>query len=79
MQADLGFTFRVTDSGAVQISRNGRPVVTLRAKTAAGFLAKAQRASPEALQQLCARVTGNYKRGNESTAAVVRQRKRSHA
>jgi hypothetical protein len=63
--ANLGFSYRATLQGAVQISREGREVVTLRGEAAARFLGKAQGASPEALQQLCARVTGNYKRGNE--------------
>jgi len=71
-KTDLGFTYRATSQGAVQISRGGREVVTLRAQAAARFLARAQGASPEAIQQLCARATGNYKRGNEGLAATVR-------
>lgn len=67
-QADLGFTYRATAQGVVRISRSGREVVTLRSRAAAGFLAKADGASAEAVQQLCARATGNYKRGNESAA-----------
>ena len=62
---DLGFSYRATASGAVHIARHGREVTVLRAKAARDFLAKAQRAPDEAVQQLCARVTGNYKRGNE--------------
>jgi hypothetical protein len=67
-KTDLGFTYRATAQGAVRISRDGREVVVLGPKAAARFLAKAQGASPEALQQLCARATGNYRRGNESAA-----------
>ena len=74
-QTDLGFTFRSTAKGAVHISRDGREVVILRAKAASQFLAKAEGASMDAVQQLCARVTGNYKRGNETTAASVRKAK----
>lgn len=73
--ADLGFTFRATAKGAVHISRNGREVVILRAKAASQFLARAEGASRDAIQQLCARVTGNYKKGNEATAASVRRAK----
>lgn len=65
-RSDLGFTHRTTAQGAVLISRDGREVVTLRGKAAARFIARAHGASPAAIQQLCARVTGNYKRGNES-------------
>ena len=75
VQTDLGFTYRVTAKGVVHISRGGREVVTLRDKVAAKFLAKASGASVEALQQLCARVTGNYKQGNESVASAVRRGK----
>ena len=60
----MGFSYRATKD-AVRISRHGREVTVLRAKAASQFLAKAQSASEEAIQQLCARVTGNYKRGNE--------------
>jgi hypothetical protein len=69
---DLGFSYRATAQGVVHISRGGREVVTLRADAAAKFLARAEGASIEALQQLCARATGNYKRGNESHAAHAR-------
>ncbi len=74
-QGDLGFTFRATNDGVVHISRNGRQVVTLRAQAASKFLAKSEGATLEAIQQLCARVTGNYKRGNESVASTVRSSK----
>jgi len=74
-QTDLGFTYRRTAKGVVHISRDGREVVTLRADAAARFLTKAEGASTDAVQQLCARVTGNYKRGNESVPSSVRRRK----
>jgi len=61
---DLGFTYRATTQGIVHVSRGGRVVTTLRGDAAAKFLAKAEGASMEAVQQLCARVTGNYKRGS---------------
>jgi hypothetical protein len=74
-ETDLGFTYRATAQGVVHISRGGREVATLRAHAASKFLAKAGSASFEAVQQLCARATGNYKRGNESTASEVRSGK----
>jgi hypothetical protein len=64
-QSDLGFTYRATARGFVLISRGGRQVTTLRGDAAARFLAKAEGAPGEDVQQLCARVTGNYKRGSE--------------
>jgi hypothetical protein len=79
VQTDLGFTYRATVRGTVYIFRYGREVVALRATAAAEFLARAEGASPEAMQQLCARVTGNYKRGNESRASALRERKRGGA
>jgi len=75
VSVDLGFTYRATAQGVVHVSRKGRAVVTLRGDAAARFLAKAGGASADAVQQLCARVTGNYKRGNESTASAVRRGK----
>jgi hypothetical protein len=74
-QSDLGFAYRATAQGEVLISRGNREVATLRGNAAAKFLAKAEGASVDAVQQLCARVTGNYKRGNESVASAVRRGK----
>lgn len=78
-QTDLGFTYRATSRGAVHISRDGREVVILRARAARDFLSKVEGASMGAVQQFCARVTGNYKRGNESAAASARKLKGRHA
>jgi hypothetical protein len=71
---DLGFTYRTSGRDAVRILRHGREVTVLRGKPAERFLGKAEGASPEAIQQLCARATGNYKRGNEGLAASRRKR-----
>ena len=65
--SDLGFSHRGTRQGEVHIFRGGRQVATLRGKVAAKFLARVQGADEGAIQQLCARVTGNYKRGNEGS------------
>lgn len=61
-RADLGFSFVTRKSGDVIISRDGREVTTLRGKSARQFLSKVATGDP---QQLMARATGNYKRGNE--------------
>lgn len=62
---DLGFRYAVRKGGEVAITRVGRPVGTLRGKAAERFLAEAEGAEPDALQQRLARLTGNYKHGNE--------------
>jgi hypothetical protein len=66
---DLGFRFRQKSREEVQISRNGKVVTTLRGSDAIDFLADAEGADDNDQQQIMARVTGNYKRGNERTAA----------
>jgi hypothetical protein len=64
-----GFSFSLRKSGEVEVLHHGRQAALLRAKDAAKFLGKAQRASEQELQHLMARVTGNYKRGNEKAAS----------
>jgi hypothetical protein len=65
---DLGFSFETRRNGDLEISRHGAVVVTVRGRPAAELAAKLKRATPEQVQQLLARATGNYKRGNERTA-----------
>lgn len=65
MGEDLGFTYRVRKSGEISIERDGREVTVLRGKSATQFLRRVETGDP---QQLMARVTGNYKRGNERRA-----------
>lgn len=60
-----GFAFRVHSAGSVLITHHGRKAATLRGDAARRFLAQAERDDP---QLLMARVTGNYKRGNERAA-----------
>jgi hypothetical protein len=59
------FSFRSTKSGEVHISWQGKPVTTLRGGTAARFLGRARLLDDDGVQLLMARVTGNFKRGNE--------------
>jgi len=67
--SDLGFTYRSRKNGDIEILHHGRIAATLRGHDAEDFLAEApDAASPEA-QQLMARLTGNYKRGNERLAS----------
>jgi hypothetical protein len=60
--SDLGFAFVERKSGEIAISRDGREVTVLRGPAAKRFKAQAARIGE---QQAMARVTGNYKRGNE--------------
>lgn len=59
-----GFEFSVVGS-TVEIRHHGRKATTLRNAAAQKFLADVERRDP---QQVMARVTGNYKRGNERSA-----------
>ena len=69
-QDDLGFTHRVRKNGEVEILHRSRRASTLRGTDAAEFLAEVQQGSDADAQQLMARVTGNYKRGNERLASL---------
>lgn len=59
------FTYRATADGRVLISWRGRQVATLAGDKAKWFLQRVEGATPEKLQILMARATGNFKRGNE--------------
>jgi len=61
MPAPEGFSYEVRGSEVV-VSHHGRRAATLRGDVAARFLRDVERRDP---QQVMARVTGNYKRGNE--------------
>ncbi len=73
---DLGFTYRIRKSGEVEVAHHGRLATTLRGKAAAKFLAKATAGTDSQAQQLMARVTGNYRHGNERTARAHPRRGR---
>ena len=66
---DLGFRHRERKNGEVEVLHHGRLACTLRGPEAADFLAQVLRCGDAEQQQLMARLTGNYKRGNERTAA----------
>lgn len=60
-----GFAFTVARNGAVAISHHGQAATTLRGTAAIKFLAGLEAGDPQAVM---ARVTGNYRHGNERTA-----------
>ena len=59
------FSYTETKNGKVFISWQGKTVTTLAGDGAQRFLARAEGADAEGLQQLMARATGNFKHGNE--------------
>lgn len=68
-QLDLGFTYRQRKGGEVEILHHGRRASTLRGRDAEEFVVEVEADGAVEAQQLMARVTGNYKHGNEREAA----------
>lgn len=62
--ADDPFDYQVTKTGEVRIFRGGHLVTVVRGSNASRLSAKLGRGDLQD-QNLLARVTGNYKRGNE--------------
>jgi len=60
-----GFAYRAVKEGRVRIRWNGRQVTTLSGNDAQRFLARVEGLNEAEAQLLMARVTGNFKRGNE--------------
>ena len=65
---DLGFRWRTRKGGEVAITHRGRPATVLRGERAAAFVAGIGEMDERAGQQEMARLTGNYRRGNERRA-----------
>lgn len=65
MPSPDGFAYVVRADGSVLISHRGRAATTVRARRAAMFLAEVEEGDP---QEVMARWTGQYRRGNERTA-----------
>lgn len=57
-----GFEYKVRKNGQVVITHNGRKATVLRGDRAHKFLNRVKTRDP---QEVMAKVTGNYKRGNE--------------
>jgi hypothetical protein len=68
IDGDLGFTHRKRGNGDIEILRHGRVAVSLRGRDALEFADEVGQCPEAEAQQLMARVTGNYRRGNERTA-----------
>lgn len=65
---DLGFRYLAMRGDSVQIVHDDKVAATLRGAKASQFLARVTALEFGAAQQLMARLTGNYKRGNERSA-----------
>jgi hypothetical protein len=63
--ADEPFSHRTRADGTVVISYRTAPVTYLRGRAAERFATRIAGADASAAQQLMARLTGNFKRGNE--------------
>ena len=75
-QEDLGFTYRVRKTREVEVLHHGKLAATLRGHDAADFLSEVDAGGLADAQQLMARLTGNYKHGNERLAADHPRNKR---
>ena len=65
MGIPAGFIYKTRNDQSVAIWHRTKLAVILRGSKAAKFLAEAKTSEPAALQLTMARLTGNYKRGNE--------------
>ena len=67
-QEDLGFTYRARKSGDVEVLHKGLLAASLRGIAAQDFLSEVESSTFSEGQQLMARLTGNYRHGNERAA-----------
>lgn len=65
---DGRYDYRALKDGRVVVSWYGRPVTTLTGREAERFLQRLGGLSDHAAQLVMARVTGNFRRGNERPA-----------
>jgi len=59
------FSYRITKDGKVFISWFGKQVKILQGKEARKFINKIRNANDDEAQFVMAKITGNFKRGNE--------------
>lgn len=68
MLEEKPFAYTAAKDGKVFISWNGRRVMILQGEQAKRFLQKVEGADSRQAQLAMAKVTGNFKRGNEKAA-----------
>ena len=66
--APAGFAFQTRKGGEVVVTHHGKHATTLRGQRAAAFLQDMAEAGRAEQQEAMARLTGNYRRGNERLA-----------
>ncbi len=59
------FSYRVSKDKKVFLFWNGRQVMILKGKESENFLVKIDKADAKEAQLIMAKITGNFKRGNE--------------
>ena len=59
------FSYRISKDGTVFLEFRGRVVKTLRDRAAQAFLERVEVLEPFEVQLVLAKLTGNFKRGNE--------------
>ncbi len=62
------FDYRTSKDGKVFISWQGKQVMILKGESARAFLAKVEGREQHEAQLVMAKITGNFKRGNERLA-----------
>jgi hypothetical protein len=72
------FSYRETKDGVVQISWYDKRVMTLKGPQARKFLAKIADLDGKQVQLAMAKITGNFKRGNERAATQTRKSRGDH-
>ena len=75
-QNDLGFSYRRLKTGELEVMHRGRRAGTLGGRDAEDFLTELQDLGSAGEQQLMARITGNYKHGNERLAGQHQRNRR---
>ncbi len=59
------FTYHINKDDKVFIYWNGKPVMILKDREARKFIHRIEKLNDDELQLVMAKVTGNFKRGNE--------------
>ena len=70
---NLGFTFRHAKNGVVVVEHHGKFATILRGDKADWFIQQMNDLDFAGQQQNMARVTGNYRRGNERKGEITPQ------
>lgn len=68
---DLPFSFRQYKNGGVSVFYHEREVTILSGKNAEKFLSRIENADEMERQMIMAKITGNFKRGNERVGKLT--------